>query len=481
MIDITDATRAAARLKAEGRWPEAIAAYEAIVQAFPTQAVAFHNLASTLGDAGRAAESERAARHAMRLGLGAPETRLVCARAVQSQGRFDEAEQWLREALKRRPLYLDALRDLAQLRWMCTASSDEAVRPVDTALRAAPREPELVLLKAQVLGAAGDAAAGLDLLRQASAALPGHGRLAHALASAALQAGEVAESLAAAERAMGLAPDESATHVTWIDALLVLGEWRRAEQAALARQARSPLDQHLLARLATVWRLLGDARYGQLYDYDGLVSVLQLATPPGWATLGDFLADLEAVLHDEHRYRTHPFQQSIRQGSQVANVLQLPHPATQALAFAIDGPIVEHLARLGSGGDPVRGLNRGGYATRGGWSIRMQAGGVHVNHVHPEGWISTACYVERPAALEGREGFLKLGEPGIPLSPLPPAERFIEPQLGRIVLFPSYMWHGTVPFTTAGTRMSVAFDIVPGPAGATGPTSAPAGSPRRGG
>jgi tetratricopeptide (TPR) repeat protein len=479
MVSITDATHAANRLKSEGRWAEAIAAHEAITRAFPTNPVAFHNLAATLGDAGRAADAERAARHAMRLGLDAPESRLVCARAVQSQGRFEQAEQLLREALKRRPLYLDALRDLAQLRWMCTALAEEALRPLETALLAAPDEPELILLKAQVLTAAADAPAALALLRRASAAQPGHARLAHALANAALQAGEVAESLAAAQRAVALAPAESATHMAWIDALLVLGEWRHAEQAALAWQARSPLDQHVLARLATAWRMLQDPRYGQLYDFDGLVSVLQLATPPGWASLGDYLAELAAALHAEHQYRTHPFQQSIRHGSQVPNILQLPHPATQALAFALDEPIREHLARLGTGGDPVRALNRGSYTTHGGWSIRMQAGGRHVNHVHPEGWISSACYVEAPPALVGQQGFLKLGEPGIPLDPLPPAERFVEPQLGRIVLFPSYMWHGTIPFAADGVRMSVAFDLVPGPPGA--PTSAAAGSPRRGG
>lgn len=479
MLNITDATRAASQLKAEGRWAEAVAAYEAITRAFPGHAVAFHNLASTLGDAGRPAAAEQAARQAMRLGLDAPETRLVCARAVQSQGRFDEAGELFREALKRRPFYLDALRDLAQLRWMCTASAAEAVVPVDAALARAPGEPELLLLKAQVLGACNEPAAELALLRQASAAQPGHARLAHALASAALRAGEAAESWAAAQRAAALAPDEPATHVAVIDALLVLGEARQAEQVALAQQARRPPDQHLLARLAICWRLLGDARYGELYDYDGLVSVLELATPPGWASLADYLAELEAVLHAEHRYRTHPFQQSIRDGSQVANVMQLPHPAAQALAQAIDAPIREHLARLGQGADPVRALNRGGYATHGGWSIRMQAGGRHLNHVHPEGWISTACYIQRPGTLQGREGHLKLGEPGVPMNPLPPPERYVEPRLGRIVFFPSYMWHGTVPFSTEGVRMSVAFDLVPGPARAL--TSAPGGSPRRGG
>jgi hypothetical protein len=41
------------------------------------------------------------------------------------------------------------------------------------------------------------------------------------------------------------------------------------------------------------------------------------------------------------------------------------------------------------------------------------------------------------------------------------AEHYIRPRPGRLVLFPSYMWHGTVPFTTAERRMTIAFDIVP--------------------
>jgi hypothetical protein len=209
--------------------------------------------------------------------------------------------------------------------------------------------------------------------------------------------------------------------------------------------------------------LQGDARYHALYDFDALVSVEQLDTPPGWPDLASFVSELATALHQEHRYRTHPFEQSIRNGSQVDNILQLPHRTTQALARAIDGPIRRHLQRLGQGPDPVRAFNQGHYATQGGWSIRMQAGGRHVNHVHPEGWISTACYVETPDALAVGEGVLKLGEPGLPLDPLPPPERLVEPQQGRIVLFPSYMWHGTTPFAAGGARMSVAFDLVPAP------------------
>jgi tetratricopeptide (TPR) repeat protein len=464
---LAEATRAADALKAQGRWDAAVAAHRQITQAFPREPVAFHNLAATLGDVGQAAAAEEAVVHAMRLGLDAPESWLVRARAVQMLGRLDEAEQLYRQALRRRPLYLDAMRDLAQLRWMRSGDVAAATAPIDAALAQAPAAPALLQLKAQMLVETQQEQAALPLLRAAAAAHPGDPSLALSLAQVALNTGAVAESLAAAQRAAALAPAHAPTHVACIDALLAAGELARAEQLAAALHAQIPTDQPTLARLATAWRLLGDARYAKLYDYDTLVGVETLDTPPGWPDLGSYLAELASALHGAHRYRTHPFQQSIKQGAQLPDVLRLPHPAAQALAVAIDGPIRRHLARLGTGRDPLRARQRGGYAVSGGWSIRMQAGGRHVNHVHSEGWISSACYIETPTVLEGQQGHLKLGEPGIALDPLPPAERFVAPQAGRLVLFPSYMWHGTVPFATAGVRMSAAFDLVPaeGPPG----------------
>ena len=449
------------QLTAQGRWDAAIAVHRDITRAYPADAIAHHNLAAVLGDSGLAVEAEAAIVQAMRLGLDAPESWLVRARAVQVQGRFDEAERCFREALRRRPLYADALRDLSQLRWMLSASVNEALAPLDEALRRAPGDPGLVQLKVQALTEADDHAAALGLLRDTAAVHGADLGLALARAQTALRQGEATESLAAAEQAVALAPGQTAARIAWIDAMLVLGDAARAAHAAGALHARRPTDQTALARLATAWRLLGDVRYEALHDYDALVSVESLDTPAGWSNLGEYLAELAGVLHAEHRYRTHPFQQSIRQGSQVPRILRLPHRAAQALAAAIDGPIRRHLAKLGAGTDPLRVRQRGGYAVAGGWSIRMQAGGRHANHVHAEGWISSACYIETPPALDGPEGCLKLGEPGIPLVPLPAAERLVAPQPARLILFPSYMWHGTVPFTAAGVRLSAAFDLLP--------------------
>jgi hypothetical protein len=60
---------------------------------------------------------------------------------------------------------------------------------------------------------------------------------------------------------------------------------------------------------------------------------------------------------------------------------------------------------------------------------------------------------------ESRAAWLKFGEPGLRLA-LPP-EHFVRPEAGMLVLFPSYFWHGTVPFTTGGDRLTAAFDVLP--------------------
>jgi hypothetical protein len=111
---------------------------------------------------------------------------------------------------------------------------------------------------------------------------------------------------------------------------------------------------------------------------------------------------------------------------------------------------------------PTLSVARGGRIRfAGSWSVRLTGGGLHSNHIHPEGWFSSAFYVSLPPEEErgaAPAGWLKLGEPqeqlGLDLAPF----RKIEPKPGRLVLFPSTMWHGTYPFG-GGERLTVAFDV----------------------
>jgi hypothetical protein len=137
-------------------------------------------------------------------------------------------------------------------------------------------------------------------------------------------------------------------------------------------------------------------------------------------------------------------------------------PAIRGFLTAVDAPIRAYMAAVGRGGDPLRRRNTGDYRLDGMWSVRLRPGGFHVDHVHNRGWLSSACYVSLPRSVANdREGWLKFGEPGIATEPRLEAEMFQRPAPGRLVLFPSYMWHGTVPFSGDEPRLSIAFDIIP--------------------
>ena len=59
------------------------------------------------------------------------------------------------------------------------------------------------------------------------------------------------------------------------------------------------------------------------------------------------------------------------------------------------------------------------------------------------------------------EGWIQFGVPDPMLDLGLEPRRVVKPREGTLVLFPSYFWHGTMPFESASPRMTVAFDAVP--------------------
>ena len=449
-------------LKAAGRLPEAIALYARAAELFPGSGAAEHNLAAALGDAARYAEAEAHCRAAFSRGIDAPETWLVLARALQGQRRLDEAEAAYREAIRRRPAMADAHRDLAQLVWMRTEDAAAATAVLDRAIAAEPANPVLQVVKAKALAYAGDHAGAYDVLRAAIAR--GEDFVLQAMAAdAATRVGEAQAALAHGERAVALAPAEAFALIHFAQACLAAGAPQRAAEAMTALRPQLPNDQHVIALLATAWRMLDDPRYRALYDYEAFVGVHRLSPPAGWPDLAAYLADLAQAASQAHAYRTHPFDQSLRQGSQAPDILNLDHPAIRAFPTAVAPAIEAHLVALRRGGDPVRARNTGRWAFQGAWSVKLRPNGFHADHVHSQGWLSSACYLALPKAVEGagREGWLKFGEPGVPTDPPLAPEHFVKPEPGLLALFPSYMWHGTVPFGGTEPRLTIAFDLVP--------------------
>ena len=275
-----------------------------------------------------------------------------------------------------------------------------------------------------------------------------------------------ARALAYAQRLLQMAPDDRAARVEVGNASLATGDAQATLRVAEALYRSYPTDGRALALMADALRMLGDQRYRDLLDYRNFVRADWIDVPDGWSSLSAYLSDLVGDLGRLHTLHAHPIGNSLREGSQVQlDPARSAFASIRAFPQAIDGPIRRYMQALGTGPDPMRRRNTGRYRISGIWSVRLRPHGFHVNHYHPEGWISSACYLDLPPAVAkgGGEGWLKFGEPAFPTSPVLAPEYFIKPEPGLLALFPSYMWHGTVPFAGAADqrRLTIAFDVVP--------------------
>ena len=452
-------------LKALRRPEEALAFNEQATRRYAASGVAWHNLAATLGDLGRGEAAKAAAEEAFRRGLDAPQTWSVYARALLAVGALDEAERAYRESLRRAPGAIEVATEYANVIWMRRGDMAAAQAVLDGAYHGGASPAALLLIKAKLMDAAGDPAGAARLLAMGVERMPGELPVLLAAAQAAVETGALAEAERFAGAALALGPDrpEVLNQATIVE--LAAGRPDRALATARRGLEIDPGNPSLWGWAATAARAVGDPLYGELCDYEAMVRAYQIETPPGWASLADYLAELALVLRRMHPYDQHPFHQSLRHGSQTMQpITGTTEPALQAFFRAIDKPIREHMAWLGQGADPLRRRNTGKYQIDGAWSVSLKPGGFHKDHFHPQGWLSSAFYVETPdQALDAgdRQGWIRFGRPPLTLDPPMEAAHYVRPQPGRLVLFPSYMWHGTEPFTTDERRLTIAFDVIP--------------------
>jgi tetratricopeptide (TPR) repeat protein len=254
------------------------------------------------------------------------------------------------------------------------------------------------------------------------------------------------------------------------DALLARGQFQlqtgQPHEAAKLLEAVVQIEPDNLsawALLELAWRILGDPRHEWLVGQPGLYGAKELTLTSSQ------LNEVAAALRKLHGARSQPIGQSVRRGTQTAGQLFLRNdPEILLLTDALAAAIREFVAGLPDA-DPAHPLLKHrdmGMAFGPSWSIRLTGGGYHAAHFHPNGILSSACYIALPgeglADPDEKPGWLEIGRPPPELAiDLPPLASF-EPKPGRLILFPSFLFHGTRHFA-GGERLTVAFDLVPVP------------------
>ncbi|MDN5924452.1 MAG: tetratricopeptide repeat protein [Xanthomonadales bacterium] len=457
---------------ADGDLQTAQSAFRQVLTLEPAHRDAHFALAAALRLAARPDQAIACyARMAERSGRS-PELTDALTGALIEDGKLDQAMAQAQQLVREQPDFVPGHITLGNLLWQHGANAAQGDDPLASLHHAIEQQPEHHALRAALIQmllttrAAEPALAQIDIAQRHADNPELTAMRARALDM--LGQNEQASALYA-QLYRGWGKTQPAFLNAYTRHLLRTGKHDLAAQVATAVTQIEPTNPEAWAYLATAWRLLNDPREAWLCDYDRLITLVDVQPPDGYDSSADFLAALNASLAPLHTARREPMQQSLRGGSQTpGRLFGRPDPVLMATQSALLRAVETWLASLPDDPrHPFLARKQDSVRIGGSWSVKLWSAGHHANHIHSEGWMSSAFYVALPAAIAAPDaadslaGCIQFGQPMAELELALPPRRVIRPEAGKLALFPSYMWHGTIPFEDTQPRLTVAFDMTP--------------------
>jgi Flp pilus assembly protein TadD len=455
-----------------GDFEGALLAFNKATQLQPGSGSAWVNLGSIQRHLGRSELALASFEQASRVGHAGPELADAMVGAMLDTGRAADGLTLARKVVDEHPAFVPGLETLAHLLWEYGPALEPGADPATmfrASVRSRPQDHAMRLAFARFLLAARRADEAVEQIRILRSQ-EDHAALGALEADALALAGqtEPAARLYAQLHDAAFSQDPAFLN-SYTRHLLAARNWDLAATLAERATQIDPHNQEAWAHLATCWRLLEDPREFWLCDYERLVTLIAIEPPAGFRSIDDFLIALRAALDPLHQAGRAPVQQSLRGGSQTpGRLFGRDDPVIAAAESSLRGAAERWLESLPpDDGHPFLRRNSGRARMAGSWSVRLWSSGNHVNHVHSKGWMSSAFYVSLPPSVRApgaehtRAGYLQVGQPPLELNLDLAPRRVIRPEPGCLALFPSYMWHGTVPFEDKQPRLTIAFDMTP--------------------
>ncbi|MFM1887607.1 MAG: hypothetical protein RL026_2764, partial [Pseudomonadota bacterium] len=358
--------------------------------------------------------------------LGGPEdaaAHLALAQLRSAQRDWAGALEVLGRAIARHPRHVRLLQEQAALAWMTGRRSDFAAG-LKAALAASPGDAALRLALASSLANAGFEDDGETVLREGLGQRPDDAALLALLATRCAGSGRADEAASAIKRALELAGELPLVREQAAIVALGASDVAAALDHTAWLVAARPLGQFAWALRVAALRLADDPSWPALADPAQVCQVSTLEPPPGFADLQAFNAALAQRLRERHSLVAHPLVNSVRGGTQVEIPLAAENdPLLRAFLEAVRKPVAEYIAHMPDDAlHPLWRRKRSNFRLSGCWSVRLRgSAGRHVSHIHPEGWISSAYYVDVPAEVTdspSQAGWLSFGRPPYPAARL---------------------------------------------------------------
>jgi tetratricopeptide (TPR) repeat protein len=377
---------------------------------------------------------------------------------------------------------------------------------IDLARKATLFRPNIVknweTLALHLLGA-NDFDEAIAVLIEATYRFPQEARLHLMLADSYYQTQRSDLACEVLQRTPEIARDDRKTAVYRLELLMKTQTAKDARQIATATLALDPTNRTALRSLAKISRKSGNhelmlpicqaalehnpghtaARYElafaytilgrreearRLVDLNRFIAVTELVTPHRYANAAAFQQALASEIIHNPTLKPDPPHRATKGGLQTMG--GLPHdcePAVSDVIALIRAAVDEYEANLIDALDHAFVQGRPKRASLNAWAVVLRGDGYQIAHIHPEGWVSGVYYVSVPKRLCGGpgDGTLVLGAmemEGLSIDP-PWGIREISPAPGRLVLFPSYLPHATIPTKSTDERICIAFDVEPCP------------------
>jgi tetratricopeptide (TPR) repeat protein len=291
---------------------------------------------------------------------------------------------------------------------------------------------------------------------------------AHAnLGNAYQEQGELERAVESYRTALTLDPRHREAAFRLASAHLTRDEPQDALAACDICLAIDPHCQHGLAYKAMALQALGrEEEARELYDYERMIRPAHLKPPARFANLDEFNEVLAKAVREHPTLVWEPFNRVTRGGAVSGDLLLDPTPTIKLFERALRGAIDEYKDSLSEiPGHPLQGRIPRNYRLTLIASI-LKGGGRHPAHIHESAWLSGVYYVKVPEVVSeedsARAGWLEFGRPDYPApAGFDPVTIAKPARAGLARFFPSYFFHGTIPFEGSEERIGIAFDAYP--------------------
>jgi uncharacterized protein (TIGR02466 family) len=478
-----------------GQLSEAETLAKSLIAKHPNTFILHHILSLALDGQQKFSEAVESYQNALQLQPNTPDLLFNCAIVLTNLNRLDEAIVMYQKAIKMKPNFFEAYGNLGTV-LQKQGNLEEAIASYQKGLNINPQDARGYFNLGTALRDKGDLAEAVNSYKKAIALFPNYTDAHNNLGETLRDQGNMDEAVKSYQAALALNPDHANANYNLAEFLYLakkydeaiphferskLDDWQARSMYCLYKARRfdefkSKLDtiarteRHIapfIATLSTHYSI----NFGEENPYNfcknALDFVYQKSIPelasPDSQLRKDLLLDIENANIAER------IQGMLHNGKQSAgNLFKRPESSFRTLAELIKKEFINYKKKFADANCELILSFPNNLEFTSSWYVKMRQGGHLSPHIHEIGWISGAVYLAMPTPqLNSNEGAFEYGTHGddYPISPPLTLAEFptanVLPKVGDIVLFPSSLFHRTIPFNANDERICIAFDLKP--------------------